>query len=337
MCSSLTAGFEQGHRLYEAGKYAEAIPELLEFVQKAKPDENWPQAHKELSDAYKRLGNQYYQQKDFPMAVALYYSANTDKADQLILETRYSWALALREREESDSAIQQITKVLSAHPSSALRDKSLLLRMEIELYDLEDEDATLNTYQEISSSAGYSIKQKALTMIKGLANNYVKKADDFYNSGKYDEALTIYYQVIDWVPSLESSLESKILEARKASLVSRGDKAARANDWESAEELYYSALKMDPYNSSLSGKLRNAIRNRIAQEHPGWSSKWINMIMSQKIAVGMERSMLLESWGSPDATYDNYDGTYTWVYYSDPLLGKRVKITFANDKISKIQ
>jgi hypothetical protein len=131
-------------------------------------------------------------------------------------------------------------------------------------------------------------------------------------------------------------LATKITRAKIGVYISKGDEALRNHNWEEATTNYNQALELDPGNRAIKQKLESVRYERLAAEHPDWSRKWIDMIMSKKIAVGMTAEMVKESWGEPD--YDStYRGSGTYTYYSDPIFGRTVRITFENDKVVKIR
>lgn len=340
--------FIRGENNFASGNYEKAVKEYTRFLKSDPKDERRVQAEIKLSRAYYKLGEDYYQKGYYNEALDFFYSVNTVEADREMAKCHYALANKLTDQGKYSDALKHLTIVIKDYTNSELCDDCLYLKLKIEFENLNNENEALNTYKQLIEHFSQSeFVEKGKEITNKIAVLFIGKADALYVEGNYDRAIEIYKDIQSWTFNYKDEVETKIEKAKVAFFLKQGNMAIAQKDWENAESSYKSVLEIDQYNDEANKKLKSVYTfrekaerqekyNRLISEHPEWSRKMINLIMQQKIAEGMTREMVEESWGKPDDIRHTYFYGTIYIYWSDPIYGKTVKVQFENGKCIKI-
>jgi len=76
--------YHQGKDAYDSGNYREAVKLLLQYLKGNPKEAEVLFAERMLSEAYAKLGDEYFNKEDYETAKEFYYAANSDKGDERI-------------------------------------------------------------------------------------------------------------------------------------------------------------------------------------------------------------------------------------------------------------
>lgn len=334
----LFLSYDNGHKFLNEGKYEEAIKEFSEFLETNPKGEKRILAETELSEAYYQLGKQKFIEGDLILALYLFYSSNTQKADKELPRIHYRLAEKYRKEKNFDEAVRHLNSIIQNFEDSDYFGDALYLKMKMAFEDYKNFEIAYKLYKQIQSEVSdYSIKEKSKAFAEDIGKKLINEANSLTERGSYDKALDLYSMAYSIAPGLETMSHETFEKAKIGELLKKAEAYLREDNFTLAEQYYNEVLNIAPYNKKATEGLLQVRRKRLKREHPEWSSKWINMILSRKIAVGMTKEMVKEAWGKPDIEdYDYYEGLYYYKYYSDPLMGRNVKIYFRDNKCVKI-
>jgi len=106
-CYASESVYERAHKAFLASRYEEAIIGYTKHLKQEPHNENAVKAQIELSEAYFKLANKYYDQGDYETARKLYYSANTAEGDKKVTECVYKLAQLHYNKGDYEAAINQ--------------------------------------------------------------------------------------------------------------------------------------------------------------------------------------------------------------------------------------
>ena len=152
---------------------------------------------KKIADAYTRLGDCYFLERNYPLAIENYekaYSLQLHDPDYALFQVAFCEGLNRNQNEK----ITKLRKLLNDYPDSPYRDDAL--------YELGRANERLNNiteatrqYSEIIDNHQQSNYYKKALVQMGLLN---------FNSGNFSQSLKLYKKVVEEYPNSEEAQEA---------------------------------------------------------------------------------------------------------------------------------
>ncbi|MDX9696513.1 MAG: tetratricopeptide repeat protein [Bacteroidales bacterium] len=178
------AHYNLGYAHFKLKQYNEAIPWFRKYSSIA-PNDSTPT----LSDAYNRIGDSYFMNKTYWMAIDYYDKAiqagKMDK-DYTLFQRGFSFGLLTR----PEKKIESLQRLITEHPESAYIDDALF-EMGKSYLELKNEEKAYECYLQVLNNYPSSSYLKPSLVQLGLIS---------YNKDKNEEALSYYKRVVEDFP-----------------------------------------------------------------------------------------------------------------------------------------
>lgn len=181
------AYYNLGYTRYKQGRYADALIDFRRVVD-ANPE---PQM---LADAYTRIADCQYQQRDFANAAANYnraYNLNHEAGDYALYQLAVMQGLQGNHREQ----INTLNSVIASYPSSSLAPAAMLDKAEAYAAIGETNNA-ISVYRDLINEYGNSSYGRQGHLQLAITQN---------NAGMTNEAIASYKKVIYSFPTSEEA------------------------------------------------------------------------------------------------------------------------------------
>lgn len=187
-------------------RYADSRSSFERFVETEKDNQSL------LADALNRIGDCYFNQRDFVKAESYYakvIAMGSQGADYALFQRGYALGL-LKKHSDKVNVLQKLVK---QYPKSDYADDALY-EMARAYLQLNNNDAAIRSYERLLSQYPHSNKARKAALEKGMI---------YYNQQNYTKAIESYKQVIKNYPGSEEAysaldgLESAYVETNNVS------------------------------------------------------------------------------------------------------------------------
>lgn len=189
-----TAHYNLGYTFFNNKKYAESRRWFLKYVNLKVLPEN-----RLLADAYNRLGDCYYVERDFQFAVEYYdkaYQTYTPSGDYSLLQK----GICLGLTQDNNAKIAQLKEMIAKYPNSELCAYAYYetARANIAINDITGAIYNYKVVKERYPKS--SLASKAMLQL-GLL---------YYNNSEYENSMAFYKRVINEYPSTQQASEALV-------------------------------------------------------------------------------------------------------------------------------
>jgi len=251
-CYASESAYKRAHKAFLASRYEEAIIGYTKYLKQEPHNENAVKTQIELSEAYFKLANKYYDQGDYETAEKLFYSANSEAGDNWVAKCRLKLAERDYKEAQYEKSIEKLNLIGETHCSPELYSSALMLKIKC-FYKLNKEQKCLAVCQKLSNISHLELPRGIKTILDKIAIHYIRKADDASSKNKFDEAIQTYSE-IDKIPtSYKEELETKRGNVYLMWALTYKDQG----DYENAIEVLERAKK----NGIVSTKIDQALAN----------------------------------------------------------------------------
>ncbi|MCW3807606.1 tetratricopeptide repeat protein [Plebeiibacterium marinum] len=150
-----------------------------------------------VGDAYNRIGDCYFVQRDFQQAIS-YYEKATGRINASPDYSIYQKAISLGILKKHETKISELNGLINKYPKSHYVDDALyeMGKSYVAMGDLPNAIRKYKTIKEKYSTSSYS--KKAMLQL-GLV---------YYNSNDYDNSMQFYKRVVNEFPGTQEAMES---------------------------------------------------------------------------------------------------------------------------------
>ena len=189
-----TAHYNLGYTFFNNKKYAESRRWFLKYVNLKVLPEN-----RLLADAYNRLGDCYYVERDFQFAVEYYdkaFQTYEPSGDYSLLQK----GICLGLTKDNNAKIAQLKEMIARYPNSALCAYAYYETARASV-SVDDIKGAIYNYKVVKERyPNSSLASKSMVQL-GLL---------YYNNSEYDNSMAFYKRVINEYPSTPQAAEALV-------------------------------------------------------------------------------------------------------------------------------
>ena len=230
------------HSFYKKRNYPVAIENYDIFLKKSPQSALATKAEIERSDCYYKLGLQAFSKENWILTKRFLYLANSYQADELMDNCCFEMAKIAFENNDIDSTLIIYDYIITHLPTSELIPEILHKRININ-YNLENKNQIFDDYKLLWDNYPeneFSIKSQLI--IDNLMPEYIDNSLTFKDTGKYEIALDLLFEMINYPTSFQDRINVEISEI----YLLMANEAFKQKRFDETREYYRKTISYNP-------------------------------------------------------------------------------------------
>lgn len=266
--------YEKGHEAFLNNRWEEAIVLYTQYLKTNPKTEEAVIAQIELSEAYYKLGTQYFEKGEYEISLELYHSSNLPEGDKMMSECNYKMAEREFEDRNYAKACSLYYKMLTPNVigmSKCLFEISQLKGYKLSISDIKKWIDELGPQNVMVSIDGFLQQAQKETE----SANLYEQANQYYSKGKYSKSLEYYRKIYEKYSATQCSQKAmdKAKECKRQIKLAEERKMAEEERKRAKEE-----------RERIKGKRKARIREAMWVNEPNFEE--IYETISQRLKSG---------------------------------------------------